>query len=542
MATYATDTAKYRWKVKAEKTVLFPETQCEMEVMELSASFIETDLSVINRDAVISMYNKGESATVVFNGVAYTCPVRYVDGFMDTVYGFGNSAMMDYFADAGGQEEDTGEPFAIFTPYDDFWVVYYRHPIASCTFSIYIEGAPTLVSVGQNDNPITTREGGIVNGVFKNARYKLKTPFKLLHDKDWAVEWKNIGGCVNDAAMAKIWDESGLQTSTSSRSIILRETTKSISISRYSQSHIHYGVKLSRYNIDYAAEHIYRLQNKVNEDGTNMVWLYVDGEKIAPCTDMFGGETGTSEWVSGKDFSMGYMGTPRYILNGFIMDDIAVWESGASEVFAEPTYDRTAFLSGLAMGLCGKGNPTFEASDTFTKGYLVGAALRRKRITDIIKGDASGLQYDFDQSTLRLDITDTGLEGDTFTLMGSTLTVTGTTIVPEATYDELEKIGLYNQTDLTVNITAAEMQELYNSDTSATVVFNGATYECKPFHLNGTMDIVWGYGNPVIASYNADAEFAEDTGEPFALCTNGGTDWRLWCNSDIATVTISAYI
>lgn len=27
-----------------------------------------------------------------------------------------------------------------------------------------------------------------------------------------------------------------------------------------------------------------------------------------------------------------------------------------------PTYDRTAFLSGLAMGLCGKGNPTFEGS------------------------------------------------------------------------------------------------------------------------------------------------------------------------------------
>lgn len=29
---------------------------------------------------------------------------------------------------------------------------------------------------------------------------------------------------------------------------------------------------------------------------------------------------------------------------------------------SEPTYDRTAFLSGLAMGLCGKGNPTFEGS------------------------------------------------------------------------------------------------------------------------------------------------------------------------------------
>lgn len=50
-------------------------------------------------------------------------------------------------------------------------------------------------------------------------------------------------------------------------------------------------------------------------------------------------------------------------------------------------YDKTAFLSGLAMGLCGKGDPTFTASDTFTKGYLVGAALRRKRViveTDVL--------------------------------------------------------------------------------------------------------------------------------------------------------------
>lgn len=50
---------------------------------------------------------------------------------------------------------------------------------------------------------------------------------------------------------------------------------------------------------------------------------------------------------------------------------------------AEPTYtyDKTAFLSGMAMGLCGKGDPTFTGgTDAFTKGYLTGAELRRKRV------------------------------------------------------------------------------------------------------------------------------------------------------------------
>lgn len=44
------------------------------------------------------------------------------------------------------------------------------------------------------------------------------------------------------------------------------------------------------------------------------------------------------------------------------------------------SYDEKEFLSGLVMGLCSKGNPTFTASDVFGKGYLVGAELRRKRV------------------------------------------------------------------------------------------------------------------------------------------------------------------
>lgn len=50
-----------------------------------------------------------------------------------------------------------------------------------------------------------------------------------------------------------------------------------------------------------------------------------------------------------------------------------------------PTFDKKAFLSGSAMGLCGKGNPTFEGSDTFSKGYLAGAKLRAKRVIPAYK-------------------------------------------------------------------------------------------------------------------------------------------------------------
>ena len=41
--------------------------------------------------------------------------------------------------------------------------------------------------------------------------------------------------------------------------------------------------------------------------------------------------------------------------------------------------NKDSFLSGLTMGLCGKGVPGITASDTFTRGYLLGAELRSKR-------------------------------------------------------------------------------------------------------------------------------------------------------------------
>ena len=428
----APDTATYRWKVGSEKTVIVPEGTYDVPsygVAEVAANITPADMK--------ELYANNTTATIVYNGVAYQCQPFFYDG-MDPSYGYGNASYLHNSDGCGVLPPHNNEPFCLRTlDYESTgWFVDVLDNSSSITVSAYIEGeGQTLVSVGKNDNPLTTLQGGIVNGVFDNARYKLTTPFKLLHDKDWAVEWLSRGACDNGGAMAKLWDESGQQTSSTSECILFRHTTQSISISRFNGStHIHHGVRLNNYNIEYDAEHVYRLQNKVNADGTNMVWLYVDGEKVAPCTDTFGGETGTSNWVSGKDFSMGYMGVPRYILNGFIMDDISVWESGASEVFVETvaytityesahgtapasktvtvnegeSYSLTAndlpiitadgyifggwTLNGVlaSVGDTISDNSTLVAVwekadtefdwDSFVKGYKVGAALRRKRV------------------------------------------------------------------------------------------------------------------------------------------------------------------
>lgn len=212
-----------------------------------------------------------------------------------------------------------------------------------------------LVSVGENDNPITTLSGGIVDGLFENALYRLATPFKLLHNKEWVLEW-TMTDIANENGMVKIFDVSGDKATNGQISIVARKKSGSISFAIYvndgsRKETVHYGVKLGNYGIDHTQRHTYRLCNKVSEDETNMVWLYVDGKKIAPMTDSFSASNnyGTDNWVSGRDFSFGFMGAVTYPLNG-ALNNFTVWENG---IPAE-AFNTITFLSGLTMGLCGK--------------------------------------------------------------------------------------------------------------------------------------------------------------------------------------------
>ena len=222
-----------------------------------------------------------------------------------------------------------------------------NHLYNTATYRWEMQGN-NLVSIGNNDNPITFLEGSIVNGVFKDAQLKLAKPFNLLHDKEWALEWRMSGATTS--TFAKIFDETGDEKGEGYHSISVRNGSTSISFSTHNGStHVHYGVKLSEYGIDHLAEHLYRLENRVNADGTNMVWLYVDGHEIAPMRTRFtaSGDYGPSDALSGYDFSFVFMGVPLYTLGGLNITDIAVWEEVPTT--SEPL-DPTSMLQGWMVG------------------------------------------------------------------------------------------------------------------------------------------------------------------------------------------------
>ena len=57
------------------------------------------------------------------------------------------------------------------------------------------------------------------------------------------------------------------------------------------------------------------------------------------------------------------------------------------------------FLNGIAMGLIGKGEPTFNSTNNFSTGYVLGAELRKERSNP---APVFGVEWDYSQSSTKL--------------------------------------------------------------------------------------------------------------------------------------------
>jgi hypothetical protein len=79
---------------------------------------------------------------------------------------------------------------------------------------------------------------------------------------------------------------------------------------------------------------VYRLQNKVNADGSNMVYLFVDGVEIGPMNHHWTGGTDkktTVDWVNGQDFIFTRMGTSPHTIGNCYIEYVMVSEDGTAD-------------------------------------------------------------------------------------------------------------------------------------------------------------------------------------------------------------------
>ena len=190
----------------------------------------------------------------------------------------------------------------------------------------------SVTTGGNVFNEASLFHGGISNGTMNQAIYSLSRSVVLKHDQPWVVEWKSSGSFAGGSMMLATSRTRGV---TNSPFLFRYQNSEFIAIGYWNgSSHSNYGIRPGDYGIDGTAEHVYRLTNKIASNGSNMVYLSVDGRELGALNNYYINATSqktTSNWISGKDFTFSYMGSYGHPLNNCKLDYMQVWAEGLPE-------------------------------------------------------------------------------------------------------------------------------------------------------------------------------------------------------------------
>jgi len=223
----------------------------------------------------------------------------------------------------------------------------------------------TIESTGTDENEALLLSGNITNGKLNSVQYQLSEAIKLYRNRPWVVEWKASGN----------W--SGFLFSENSRNDIkgngyLYKSYMSgelIALGEYDgEKHQNYGVDADEHKIDFSGEHVYRVENRINADGSNMAYLIVDGIEKGAMDGHYvngnGDQNNDVNWVSGKDFSFSYIGTEKYPLKGGVFEYIEVFEGGK-----ENSEDGKENFEGKIISILGDSISTFAGYIPVADGF-----------------------------------------------------------------------------------------------------------------------------------------------------------------------------
>ena len=210
----------------------------------------------------------------------------------------------------------------------------------------------SLTTDGYTANTANLRSDSVSGGIYASASYILDRTVVLRHDRSWRVQWQSDGSATA-SGMILSSSSDGEETN----NLYLFRNTNGISIGTYTGSrHEQWGVSVANNGIDFTASHIYTLKNILNADGTNTVWLYLDGKQLAPMTEHFvyGSVTSdpASNWLSGKDMTFNYIGAAQFPLKDMPMSYLLI-DEGCSHTYGEWSItDATCVQEGSRTRTC----------------------------------------------------------------------------------------------------------------------------------------------------------------------------------------------
>lgn len=189
------------------------------------------------------------------------------------------------------------------------------------------------------ENVLTGDAGTIVDGLFTDVRRTMTTGVTLKHNKPWVIQW-NAKGNWSGILL------SSHSAATAGMDILFKKNNTSdnrpgLVIGGRASSYTNYGVKMSSVKSYFADFAVWRLENQVNNDGTNMVFLYINDTFIADMTCYFVDASATDgtkgDYVNGRDLYYKYMGMgTSHDICAMTLDYLEIWPNGKPTVQEEP--------------------------------------------------------------------------------------------------------------------------------------------------------------------------------------------------------------
>ena len=208
-----------------------------------------------------------------------------------------------------------------------------------------------LTAVAANRVEFTNSDGS------RHHYYQLEEPITLRHNVPWVLEFRQKG-----SAGFMLASDSMLNTG---EPYFLR-TTNHMHVGYYewdeeTRGRHQYGCELTTLGYSHKEFHTFRIENRIAGDGSNMLWLLVDGQEIGPMTHYYYNPTYVNidmetedSWVSGKDFTVSCIGGGQFPIKGEF-SYVAIWEMGegeATEPFTAGTVQPTCTAPGYSTRTC----------------------------------------------------------------------------------------------------------------------------------------------------------------------------------------------
>lgn len=187
----------------------------------------------------------------------------------------------------------------------------------------------TVTSVttnGNTANTLTLQDGSITDGILNGAYFQMATDVVLRHDCEWVVEWSAAGNWTGMIlSQMKVYNDDG-------NIYFLKNANQLVVIgNRTNNLYENYGFDLDDYAIDTTQRHIYRMENRIAADGSNTIYLWIDGVELGAMNGHYHGsntQNSTENWANGRDFVFSYVGAQYNALTNCDLDYLQIYEGG----------------------------------------------------------------------------------------------------------------------------------------------------------------------------------------------------------------------